>query len=41
MSSAPDPPPPPSAELIDPAQLERAEQAVRAATYEGRDPQHW
>jgi len=39
MSSASDPASAPS-ELIDPAQLERAEQAVRAATYEGRDPQH-
>ena len=38
MSSAPDPVP--TQELIDPAQLERAEQIVRAATYEGRDPQH-
>jgi DNA-binding protein YbaB len=39
MSSAPDPASAPP-ELIDLAQLERAEQAVRAATYEGRDPQH-
>jgi DNA-binding protein YbaB len=32
--------PPASPELIDPAQVERVEQAVRASTYEGRDPQH-
>ena len=29
-----------TADLIDAAQLERAEQSVRATTYEGRDPQH-
>jgi DNA-binding protein YbaB len=47
MSSLPDPAAadlsdaaPAPADLIDPAHLERAEQAVRAATYEGRDPQH-
>ena len=43
MSSPPDPASAPavaSPELIDLAQLERAEQTVRATTYEGRDPQH-